>query len=1386
MTNGDLLVTDNVTAGRSLNVETRGQGDIGMATDVTVNQDMTMKTQKGNIDVGQTITANNGSVSMTTTDTGNINVGKDVTAGVDVNMNVNSGNVSVGADVNAGNNVNMDVKSGNIQVGKDGKGSVVANNNVNMAVGTGNVSVDKAVKAKTGSVDVHVTKGDIQIGSNKNDDTVWAKQNVSLVTDSGKIRINGKTTTETGDITVHAANDTYVEGAEGIIFDQDGQIAAGRDANLIMTRGDLVVSGRVTAGRNLNAQTVESGNISLGDDVTVNNNLNMTTDTGNITVGKTINAQNGSVSMTTNVKGDITVGASVKAGQDVDMTVKKGDITVGANVEAGQDVSMTVDDGDVNVVKAVRANNGSVDILTKAGNIKIGDNEDEDTLWAKQDVNLESHNGKIEINGKTTTQTGDVNITVVNDTYNTDESIVFAQNGKIAAGHDANLTVENGDLRITNDVSAKNSFNARTRNRGNIELGENITVTKDMSMQTDTGNITVGKTITADKGSVSMTTQTGNVSVGKEDGTGNIKAKEDVTIDVQKKGDITVKTSIVSTDGSVAVRTKDGKINIGYNKDKDTIYAKQNVDLAVESGTITVNGTTRTEEGDITVVALNKDDTQNIVITENGKLLSGRDLTLHTYNGGIKVTDNTVAKRNLIIQVDNQGDVEFAHNIDVNGSVKAQIANGTIRVGEDITAGQDVELAVGTGGDDGAIIIGGTNGNGNVKARNGNVKLTADDGDIKVVKTVKSDGGNVEIVTGRGDITIGSNGKDVDTVYAKQDVTLATQNGQIKIYGKTRTETGDVTVYAANRMLNSVLGASGQNILFDQQGEIESGRDANLIVENGDLHVTDHVRAKGSFNAETRGKGNISLDDNITVWKDMSMKTETGNITVGKTITAEDGSVSMTTGTGDIKVKKDIVAGENVNMTVGTGDIKVGTGTDGDVLARRGNVTIRVDEGNVEIVKTVEATKGDVDILTKKGNIKIGNNGRYTKTVTAGQDVKLETQNGEIRVQGKTQAGRDASLAAASEDYTAGEAGHNIIIEQDGMIEAGRDAKLETTKGDIHVTDRIVAGNGISAITHGQGNIFLDRDVAANPDGGSVILRAEDKGDITASIDPATNNRYKITAGDLIDVFTGDGSITIGEAEAARMSLIARGEDNSVTADKLLLHANGAWDVTGAANLTLGGSHVNVTRIENDGTAPLIISTVGGAADNRPIQDFNIGVRTGNGTYTGGIQSASGAVIQQLWADRGMIYMAGGTNLHISKLSVNEKLHVANDIVSVGIFGVPPYHDGARVVYWNDVEKNNPAGMLNRWYSGSYIDSAWMYLDLGASGAVGSRYGVLMDAHGYRNLYGDSVSVVDTMRRRMEYLPSIPDIAHYDRGGLIQIDEDEEKEDAKSGEITVE
>ena len=1165
--NGDIHVTDKITAGRSYNTETREKGSIYVDKDITVGKDISMKTENGDINVGE--------------------------------------------DINAGRNITMTTGTGDIRVGgSNGKGNVVAGNNVALTVTSGNVSVDKTVKAKGGNVDVLVKDGDINIGNNGPDvETVAAGGNVNLTAESGKIRISGKTATETGDIVVHAANDNYVEGENGqnIIFDQNGQLAAGRDATLIMTNGDLHVTDHVTAGRNLNVETRGRGNISLDDDVTVNNDMSMKTETGNINVGKTITAKDGTVTMTTAVQGDIAVGADVIAGKDINMDIKSGNILVGengkGNVVASNNVKMTVASGNVSVEKTVKAKTGNVDVLAENGNIKIGDNgATVETVAAGNNVNLTSQNGMIEIYGKTVSETGDVNVTVVNAAYGQNgQNIKFDQHGLVAAGRDANLIVENGDLHVTNDIIAQRSFNVRTRKQGNIMLDENVTAVKDMSMKTETGDITVGMTITANDGTVSM-------------GTG-------------VKGDIHIGADVAA----------------------------------------------------------------------------GRDV-----------------------------------NMDVK--------SGSVSVDKDVTAGNDVNMAVTTGN-----ISAGSNGTGSVIAEN-NVKMTVNSGDISVEKAVKAKNGSVDVLAEHGSTTIGNN-KDEDTVSAGQNVNLTARNGQIRILGKTSTESGNINVTAINESYNG----NGIGIIFEENGKLAAGRDANLIVENGDLHITDDVTAGNNFNAQTRKRGNIMMDENIRVQHNISMQTDVGNITVGR----------------------DIVAGNDVKMTVGDGKVTVGevdgNGNGSGNITTAGNVGVLMHKGDVNVVKSVKSDGGSVDILTKKGNIKIGNNGPYDPTVEAKNDVKLETESGTIRVQGKTSAIKGSvTLRAAGEDYAEGV--QNIIIEQDGMIDAGWDATLETEKGDILVTDKIAAGHSISAITRGQGDIFLRQDVDAtrnrtgNATDGSVILRAEDKGNISV-IDPDTQQINKITAGDRIDVYTGDGNITIGEAEAKHMSLVARGGDGHVMADRLLLHANGTGDITGAANLTLGGSQVNVTGIENDGAVPLIISTVGGAEEDRPMKDFNIGKQNADLSYSGGIQSASGAVIQQLWADRGLVYMADNSNLHMSKLVVNEKLHVANDTVSVGVFGVPPYHDGAQVVYWNDAEKKNPSGMLDRWYNGSYMDPMWMYLDLDSSGDVGSRYGVLMDAHYYRNLHGDSVSMVDTMRIRMQPIPAGNEIYYYDRNNLIEIDD---------------
>ena len=770
-----------------------------------------------------------------------------------------------------------------------------------------------------------------------------------------------------------------------------------------------------------------------------------------------------------------------------------------------------------------------------------------------------------------------------------------------------------------------------------------------------------------------------------------------------------------------------------------------------------------------------------------------------TVNGDLQVTDNVKAEGSLNAETQGKGNIALGQNVDVENDMVIKTDEGNITVGKDITANQgSVTLTTGTG----SITVGVDDGSGQkvgVIVANDDVNINAGTGtgtgnNVNIETSVESKAADVNVKVKDGDIHIGNNGLDVDTVTAKQDVTLETTGGKITVDGKTSTQDGDITLKAANK--EYVAGESGRNIIINHTGKVESGHDANLIAENGDLHVTDRVTAQGALNAETRKQGEITLDDAVNVVNDITMKTETGNITVGKKVTADNGSVSMTTGTGNIVIGADIKAGQAVGMTTGTGNVTVGedvkAGNNVSMDIGTGNVTvgsngvgtvtaandvaITVNRGNVSVEKKLTATSGNVDVLTKKGNIHVGDNGPKVKTVTAGKDVNLETESGKIEIYGKTSnaknGGGDITLKAASDTYVSG--GQNIIIAQNGLVGSDRDVNLITENGDLHVTDRIKAGRDINAITQTKGDISLDSNITVN--GGSILMKA-DTGNINAG--------SKVKAANRITAETGDGDITVGTADARYVSLTSGGKDGHVTANTIRTQANGNRNGTGKEDIRLGGSYVNVETVvnKNSGATPLTLSTLGPAAD-KAMKDFRIGKQNADGTYSGGIRSASGAVVQELWSDNAMLYIKGDTNLHVSKLVVNEKLHAANDNISVAVFGVPPYHDGARVVFWNDTEKNNPSGMLGRWYNRSYTDPVWMYLDLFNTGEVGSRYGVLMDTYGYSRIYGDSVSVVDTMRRRLEPYTRIPDIVYFDRNNLIQIDDDESG--VSSGEVTVE
>ena len=1311
---GNVTGFGNLNAGQDAVLGTRN-GDVTLESSVTAERNVTVDTTKGNIEIGGNVKTTNGEVLLKAENNnpeesdGYVKVFGSIDSGTDTRLESENGDIVVAGTINSGENVLATVTGsiGNINL----SGDVRAKNDVlaDTAATIGGITVEKTVNAGN---DVKITsakgdinlKGDVDAGNDILANTtsgliemrqdVTAKRDIIATSEEGSIGLLGDidagrdVTAETGKNAlilfntdwsdgkhdVHAGRDVNLTVEDSIIYVNGKVVTDTGDVRATAKTGGIGFNGNIQSGKDITASVTDNGIISYNGTVQARNDVTATTAKGNIEYAKTVQAGH-NVTALTNAEGNISVGDAIIAETgDVMLSTANGTITVGeedgtgridayGNVQINAAKADASDTNLVDILTSVESKNADVNVKTVNGNIHIGSNgPDTETVTAKENVTLEAVNGKIIIDGKTSTQDGDITLQASNSEYVEGEdgkNIIINQDGKIESGRDVNLIAGNGDLHVTGNVTARGTLNAETRGQGDISLDQDVTVVKDMVMQTETGDISVGKKVDAENGSVTMKTGTGDITVGEDVTAGN----------------------------TVTLTTGDGDVTVG----------------------------------------------------SNGK-----------------------------------------------GSV---------------TADKDVTVNVGTG-------------------------------DVDIVKAVTSENGSVSVKTGEGNIHIGNNGPDTDTVTAKENVTLETANGKITVDGKTSTQDGDITLQAANK--EYVEGEDGKNIIINQDGKIESGHDVNLIAGNGDLHVTDNVKAQGTLNAETRGQGDISLDQDVTVVKDMVMQTETGDITVGKKVDAENGSVTMKTGTGDITVGADINAGRNVSAQTGTGDIAVGenitagknvtltTGEGNVTVGSNGkgsvtadkDVTVDVGTGDVDIVKSVTSENGSVSARTGKGDIHIGNNGPDTDTVTAKKDVKLETDNGRIEIYGKTSAETgDITLKAANDKYVAGQDGQNIIISDNGKVESGRDVNLTARNGDLHVTDDIIAKRDIKAETQTRGDVFLDDDITVNrnltlkADKGNITLdgdaqaggsvRAETgKGNITASTVTAGNNITLVngngvteadvlTAKNRINVANGNGTIALGTVDAASAALTNRGKNGHVTADTVRAEARGNSNGTGAEDIKLGGSHVAVGNVVNKGNGqnPLTISTAGASKD-RAMKDFSIGTQNGDGSHDGGISSGSGAVIQQLWTDRGMIYATGKSNVHISKLVVNDKLHAANDAVSVAVYGRTPTHDGERMVYWNNIRQNDPGAMQALWYNRAYMVPEWMYLDLFYNGNVGSRKGVLVDAQFYRQIYGDSVSVVDTMRAQLEPKEEASVIAYFDRNNLVQIDD--EAVSADSGDVTVE
>ena len=1004
-------------------------------------------------------------------------LGKGMEAGNDVLMQAKDAVYYIGT-VKAGNSIDVEVwkaasasEGSGIHIGSipaitghsaQGETSLEAGKDMNFIVkGNGNIDLEGKLAANAGAVTATVSgQGNISIGQTDevNEKTITAKGDVTIGTGQGDIAIgNGiKSTNESikletgkGNITVGRDN---VHDEDSLIANKN--VSIGTNTGTITIQGHTVTtSGDISmkAGKEAYVEGAANGNFIIKED-------------GLIKSGGGINlyGRNGDIFITDKLSAEKGLTAAIS---------EQGSVIFGTNVEVTGDVNITTESGIIAVGRTVNSLEGTVNLQTGKGDILIGKD-----ITAGDAVTISSHDGAMIIGAASIVDDGNVDGDVLakngNVSIKTDKGSIDILKSVTAQNGEIDITIDSqGKIRVDDEVQAAKDI-AITAKEGNIEVGNNVNSTEgSICLQSEIGDVLVGKDVTAGK-EVTISTHQGNVVVGDTNmgDAGDILAKAGNVSIQTDKGNIGIVKTVTAQEGSIDILSGQGDILIGNNgPDVKTVTAKQNIDLTAKDGKVVVYGKTSTEIGDISITAHREqyipgEDNSSFIIDQNGKLEAGGAIHLNVGNGDLHVSDRIQAKQDLVTELEEKGGIYFDTDVNVAGKVSVKTTDGDIYVGHDVRATQDIVMAAAVG----TINVGAT-----VVSGNGNVNLAAENGDIAVGKEVRAEKGSIGVQVSTGNVTIGDNGPDVETVTAQENINIGVDVGKIYIYGKTSTQTGDISMAAGN----SQYKPGELNFVIEQNGQIESGRDVLLNGRNGDLHVTDRINAKQGLNAKISSNGGIYLDNDVSVTKNVDVSTDKGNIIGGHSINSDAGSVRLLSGSGNILIGKDITAEKDIDISTKQGNVVAGA----NVATAAGNVNLAAGLGNITIGKEVRAEKGNIGVEVGTGNVTIGDNSPDVETVTARENINIDVDLGKIYIYGKTstQTG-DISMTAGNSQYKPGEL--SFVIEQNGQIESGRDVLLNGRNGDLHVTDRINAKRDLNAKIRSDGGIYFEKEAVVSGD----------------------------------------------------------------------------------------------------------------------------------------------------------------------------------------------------------------------------------------------------------------------------------------------------------------
>ena len=653
----NILNIGNINAGTDGNIRLQGQDGIYnlSASDrvAITGKDLLIQAGKGSIGTDDAMMTTNLSGSMQAQASGGIYINQlgtnnlvldSVGAGQDIVLK-SANDILMSTDMQSGGAVNY-IRSDNGTITLEAQ-NIGAKDNALRILDNGVVVNAKANKANKENGDIILAgvsgtgpAGELVLGAIEGANLdVTSSGNVSIGKDDseGETAVKGSIEVD-GNASISAEHGSVTQTANSNIT--ANAVNASATENILLNSHENKVNSFVVNG--LGAANSLNGSVELAGskDSGFTANLNgITVNNGGVTVTNyaengTLNISGGSVTTTDAEKGGVTFSsegsiisdAAVNSAANINMNAD-GAIDNDGSLTAQNNVNVDTTAGAIELGGSVTANTGTVTVHSDKGAIHIGDDNGNGTVNAGTDVSI-----------------------------TTDEGAITTK-GNVTGGNDVNVTSGSGAINLGGNVDAETGLVNVTTGSGSITTTGNVSGHKDVTLESVNGDITVGGYTESEVENV-----TANVKgAGNIEFTGEVSASGDVQAKVTGEGDISTGSSASVSGTDITFTTNDGSITTGSN-----LTADANVNLNTNTGDITFGGDVTASDGNITININEAGNLKDVLNTEN---------TLSAFS-----QDGDDAKGNIYINIKGIGDVDLSE-IYADNDARVDVADGNLTLG---------------------------------------------------------------------------------------------------------------------------------------------------------------------------------------------------------------------------------------------------------------------------------------------------------------------------------------------------------------------------------------------------------------------------------------------------------------------------------------------------------------------------------------------------------------------------------------------------------------------------------------------------------------------------------------------------------------------------------